>query len=136
MPIPPIYYELVLPIVILLILMVFILILRYFSYSERITLIKQGFVPPDLFNAPKSKVSVGLMRAGMITTMVSLFLLIGLWVGLGQGAWLIGGFIPVGVGIGLIFSSWFSHQNGPQAGLDQQEHANTEEDSDNEDTIQ
>ena len=129
MPISPIYYELVMPIVILLILMIFILILRYFSYRERITLIKQGFVPPDLINAPKSKVAVGLMRAGLITTMVSLFLLIGLWVGLGQGAWLIGGFIPVGVGIGLIFSSWFSHHSEPQSDLEQSIQAQNEKES-------
>ncbi len=132
MPISPIYYELVMPIVVLLILMVFILIMRYFSYRERITLIKQGFVPPDLFNAPKSKVAVGLMRAGLITTMVSLFLLIGLWVGLGQGAWLIGGFIPVGVGIGLIFSSWFSHHSEPQSGIDQPAQAKNEQELDEE----
>ena len=134
MPIPPFYYELVLPIVILLILMIFILIMRYFSFRERITLIKQGFVPPDLFNAPKSKVAVGLMRAGLITTMVSLFLLIGLWVGLGQGAWLIGGFIPVGVGIGLIFSSWFSHHSEPQSGNDRSAQAQDETET-GEDTI-
>lgn len=132
MPISPIYYELVMPIVVLLILMVFILIMRYFSFRERITLIKQGFVPPDLFNAPKSKVAVGLMRAGLITTMVSLFLLIGLWVGLGQGAWLIGGFIPVGVGIGLIFSSWFSHHSEPQSGIDQPAQVKNEQELDEE----
>lgn len=106
-----IYYELVMPIVVLMLLMLFVLLMRYFSYRERIALIKQGFVPPDLFSVPRSRAAVGLMRAGVITSASSFCLLIGLWVSLGSGAWLIGGFIPLGVGLGLMLSAWFSHQN-------------------------
>lgn len=107
---PDLYYELVLPVVILVLMLVFVLIMRYFSYRERMALIKQGFVPPEFFTAPRSRTAVGLARAGLITSAASIGILLGLWVGLGQGAWLIGGFIPLGVGLGLMLSSWFSHQ--------------------------
>lgn len=107
---PDLYYELVLPVVILVLMLVFVLIMRYFSYRERMALIKQGFIPPEFFTAPRSRTAVGLARAGLITSAASIGILLGLWVGLGQGAWLIGGFIPLGVGLGLMLSSWFSHQ--------------------------
>lgn len=108
----PIYYEIVMPIVVLMLLMLFVLLMRFFSYRERMALIKQGFVPSDLFNpVPKSRAAVGLMRAGLITSASAACLLIGMWIGLGSGAWLIGGFIPLGVGLGLMLSSWFSHQS-------------------------
>ena len=44
----------------------------------------------------------------MITTLSGVGLSIGLYLGLGTGFWLIGGFIPIGVGLALVLGYMLS----------------------------
>jgi hypothetical protein len=76
--------------------------LRYLIHLERMALIKQGIVPPALAHPIFKRGSFGLLLAGLITALSGLGLSAGLYCGLGKGFWLIGGFIPVGVGLALI----------------------------------
>lgn len=91
----------------------FIVLLRYLHHRERMALITQG-IHPD--NAKKQRRSRGILRAGLITTMVGLALTVGLYpIGFllppsfaatpfHLGPWLLPGLIPLGVGIALIGS--------------------------------
>src|SRR5690554_2579496 len=76
--------------------------MRYFIHIERMALIKQGIVPPALAHPFFNRGSFGLLLAGLITALSGIGLSAGLYCGLGKGFWLIGGFIPVGVGVALI----------------------------------
>lgn len=98
-------FELILPVALILTALSFILILRYFIHRERMAAIASGLVPPGLMNRA-TPTSIWLFRSGIITVMGGIGLLLGLWSGLGRGAWLIGGFVPVGLGLGLILSHW------------------------------
>jgi hypothetical protein len=82
--------------------------MRYFIHLERMALLKQGIVPPALVNPILKRGSFGLLLAGLITTLSGVGLSIGLYLGLGTGFWLIGGFIPIGVGLALILGYMLS----------------------------
>ncbi|MGE5551296.1 MAG: DUF6249 domain-containing protein [Bacteroidota bacterium] len=97
--------ELVFPIVLTLTALTFILILRYFIHRERMAAIARGLLPPGVMHKA-TPVSIWLFRSGIIAVMGGLALLLGLWLGIGRGPWLIGGFVPVGIGLGLILSHW------------------------------
>lgn len=86
----------------ILAMLIFALVMRYFIHLERMALIKQGIVPPALVNPILKRGSFGLLLAGLITTLSGVGLLAGLYYGLGQGFWLIGGYVPIGVGSALI----------------------------------
>ncbi|HBR29929.1 MAG TPA: hypothetical protein DD734_09935 [Firmicutes bacterium] len=86
----------------ILAMLIFALVMRYFIHRERMALIKQGIVPPALVNPILRRGSFGLLLAGLITALSGLGLLVGLYLGLGKGFWLIGGFVPIGVGVALI----------------------------------
>lgn len=86
----------------ILAMLIFALVMRYFIHLERIALIKQGIVPPALVNPILKRGSFGLLLAGLITLFSGVGLLAGLYYGLGTGFWLIGGFVPIGVGLALI----------------------------------
>lgn len=95
----------------------FIVLLRYLEHRERMALIKQGFHPGQL----QKRRSKGILRAGLITMMVGITLMIGLYpVGfllptefsntpLHLGPWLLPGLIPFGVGLALT-SSYYLEQ--------------------------
>ena len=104
-------FELILPVALILTALSFILILRYFIHRERMAAIASGLVPPGLMNRA-TPTSIWLFRSGIITVMGGIGLLLGLWSGLGRGAWLIGGFVPVGLGLGLILSHWLIEEIG------------------------
>jgi hypothetical protein len=87
----------------ILAMLIFALVMRYFIHLERMALIKQGIVPPALANPILKRGSFGLLLSGLITALSGLGLLAGLYYGLGIGFWLIGGFVPIGVGVALIF---------------------------------
>ena len=101
----------------------FIILLRYLNHRERMALINQGIHPA---HAQKQRHSHGMLRAGLIITMVGLALTVGLYpvgfilpASLGAtpfhlGPWLLPGLIPLGVGIALI-ASYYLEQTTAQS---------------------
>jgi formate hydrogenlyase subunit 3/multisubunit Na+/H+ antiporter MnhD subunit len=96
----------------------FIILLRYLHHRETMALISHGINPESLHRQRRSR---GMLRAGLIITMVGLALTIGLYpVGFflpptfatpfHLGPWLLPGLIPLGVGIALI-GSYYLEQN-------------------------
>jgi hypothetical protein len=96
----------------------FIILLRYLHHRETMALISHGINPERLHRQRRSR---GMLRAGLIITMVGLALTIGLYpVGFflpptfatpfHLGPWLLPGLIPLGVGIALI-GSYYLEQN-------------------------
>jgi hypothetical protein len=96
----------------------FIVMLRYLHHRETMALISHG-INPEL----RRRRSRGMLRAGLIITMVGLALTIGLYpVGFflppifmtpfHLGPWLLPGLIPLGVGTALI-GSYYLEQNAP-----------------------
>lgn len=96
----------------------FIVMLRYLHHRETMALISHGINPESI---PRRRRSRGMLRAGLIITMVGLTLTIGLYpVGFflpptfatpfHLGPWLLPGLIPLGVGIALI-GSYYLEQN-------------------------
>ncbi len=104
----------------------FIVMLRYLHHRETMALISHGINPE-----PRRRRSRGMLRAGLIITMVGLALTIGLYpVGFflppifatpfHLGPWLLPGLIPLGVGTALI-GSYYLEQNTPIGSEDQHE---------------
>lgn len=85
-------------------LLVFAFLMRYFIHLERMAMIRQGFIPPSVATPIFRRGSFGLLLAGLITLFSGLGILVGLYFGLGQGFWLAGGYIPIGVGVALILA--------------------------------
>jgi hypothetical protein len=100
----------------LVIFFVFIVLLRYLQYRERIAMLSYGMHPS------RGRRGNGLLRAGLITAMVGLTLTIGLYpIGFllpplyaatpfHFGPWLLPGLIPLGVGIALIASYYLERE--------------------------
>jgi hypothetical protein len=99
----------------------FIVLLRYIEHRERMALIIRGIDPNTLHRRRGN----GVLRAGLITTMVGLALTIGLYP-LGFmlptdftkapfhfGPWLLPGLIPLGVGVALIISYYLGQDIQP-----------------------
>ena len=91
------------PFVLLIIILGFIILNRYISYKERVALAQLGFSLEDLDRAANAKRhgSRGVLWGGVITAMSGLALLLGLAT-LGVGAWLLGGLLPLFVGLGMV----------------------------------
>src|SRR5438876_3692095 len=96
----------------------FIVMLRYLHHRETMAMISHGINPERQHRQRRSR---GMLRAGLIITMVGLALTIGLYpVGFflpptfatpfHLGPWLLPGLIPLGVGIALI-GSYYLEQN-------------------------
>ncbi|GLV57549.1 hypothetical protein KDH_43850 [Dictyobacter sp. S3.2.2.5] len=97
----------------------FIILLRYIQHRERMAMISRGLHPSEIQRRRRNK---GILRAGLITMMVGLTLLIGLYpIGfllpatlatapLHIGPWLLPGLIPFGVGLALT-GSYYLEQN-------------------------
>ena len=96
----------------------FIVALRYLHHREKMALISKGIHPEGLQRQRRSR---GMLRAGLITTMVGLALTIGLYpIGFFLPPtlatpfhlcpWLLPGLIPLGVGMALI-CSYYLEQN-------------------------
>ncbi len=99
----------------------FIVALRYLHHREKMALISKGINPEGSRRQRRSR---GILRAGLITTMVGLALTVGLYpVGfflpsvlatpLHLGPWLLPGLIPLGVGLALIFSYYLEQNAQP-----------------------
>ena len=80
----------------------FITLSRYITYKERVAMAQLGFamdcLQPD---ASKRHGQRGVLWGGVITAMSGLGLLFGLST-LGMGVWLLGGLLPLFVGIGMV----------------------------------
>ncbi|GCE18058.1 DUF6249 domain-containing protein [Dictyobacter kobayashii] len=97
----------------------FIVLLRYIQHRERMAMISRGLHPRETRRQRRNR---GILRAGLITMMVGLTLLVGLYpVGfllpsnlaatpLHIGPWLLPGLIPFGVGLALT-GSYYLEQN-------------------------
>lgn len=105
-------WMLILIVLMLLAAMVFAFLVRYFIHLERMALIKKGYIPPALASPIFKRGSFGLLLAGLITSFSGIGLLAGLYFGLGKGYWLIGGFLPTGVGLALVFAYMVGGGNG------------------------
>jgi hypothetical protein len=89
---------------ILIVIFGFLAFLRYMNYKETLALAEKGLTKPE------SKSSKNLLRWGIIVTAIGFALTIGLYtIGfatadsypLHLGPWMLGGFVPLFLGIGL-----------------------------------
>ena len=101
-------------IVVLAIIFAFIAFLRYMNYKETLALAEKGLTRPDSKN-PK-----GLLRWGVVITALGIALTLGLYpIGffagssypLHLGPWMLGGFVPVFLGLALILLHYLTERN-------------------------
>jgi formate hydrogenlyase subunit 3/multisubunit Na+/H+ antiporter MnhD subunit len=106
----------------LVIFLGFIVLLRYIEHKERMALIMRGLDP---YSLRRQRRGIGVLRAGLIITMVGFALTIGLYP-LGFmlppaltgapfhfGPWLLPGLIPLGVGGALVISHYLGQDTQP-----------------------
>ncbi|MBN1484365.1 MAG: hypothetical protein JXA37_06545 [Chloroflexia bacterium] len=97
-------------------LMFFVVAMRYISYRERIELAQFGIYQPEeetFWDRLNERSPRGVLWAGVITTMCGLALVLGLRT-IGIGWWLLGGLIPLFVGLGLLFMYFTGGQTRKQ----------------------
>jgi hypothetical protein len=91
----------------------FLALMRYIRYKETIALAEKGLTPPE------SKSTKTLLRWGIVITALGLALTIGLYlVGfdssanypLRLGPWMLGGFVPLFLGLGLILLHYLTEK--------------------------
>ena len=92
----------------------FLAFLRYMNYKETIALAEKGLPRPE------QKTSSGLLRWGILITALGLALSVGLYplgfssgepYPLGLGPWMLGGFVPLFLGLGLILLHFLSQKD-------------------------
>lgn len=102
---------------VLLVIFGFIAFLRYMNYRETIALAERGVSRPERTEAKDSK---GLLRWGVIVTALGVALSVGLYpIGfatgydypLHLGPWMLGGFVPLFLGLGLILLHVLTRKN-------------------------
>jgi len=90
---------------VLLVIFGFLAFMRYMSYKETLALAEKGLTKPE------RKSVKGLLRWGIVITSLGLALSIGLYLfgfdsadryPLHLGPWMLGGFVPLFLGLGLI----------------------------------
>jgi len=90
---------------ILIVVLGFITIMRYISYKENLAFAEKGL------NRPEQKNGKGLLRWGIVITALGFALSLGLYpIGFSSGydyplhlgPWMLGGFVPLFLGLGLI----------------------------------
>ena len=90
---------------VLVVIFGFLAFLRYMNYKETLALAEKGLAKPE------NKSPKGLLRWGIVLTSLGLALSLGLYfIGFGSannyplhlGPWMLGGFVPLFLGIGLI----------------------------------
>ena len=91
----------------------FLAFLRYMSYKETLALAEKGLTKPE------SKSGKGLLRWGIIITALGFALTLGLYtIGfdsadsypLHLGPWMLGGFVPLFLGVGLILLHYLTEK--------------------------
>ena len=99
---------------VLLVIFGFLAFMRYLSYRETIALAEKGLTKPQ------SKSSTGMLRWGLIVTALGVALTIGLYLfgfdsadnyPLHLGPWMLGGFVPLFLGLGLILLHYLTEKN-------------------------
>ncbi|RJX18730.1 MAG: hypothetical protein C4575_10260 [Desulforudis sp.] len=100
------------PIVIISVVFVFVIILRIFSHRERMAMIAKGIAPPGEDEAA-ARTPQSQLEKGLVTTLVGLALLVGLGT-IGIGPWLLGGLIPMFVGIAYLISYFATNDREKQ----------------------
>ena len=92
----------------------FLAFLRYMNYKETIALAEKGLTRPE------SNLSKRLLRWGIMITVIGLALTIGLYLigfnyasnyPLNLGPWMLGGFVPLFIGIGLVLLHYLTERN-------------------------
>jgi hypothetical protein len=98
------YAIILIPGIMLFVVLGFVTLNRYIAYKERVALARLGFSLEDLNKdaAAKRQGHRGVLWGGVMTAMSGLALLLGLST-LGMGAWLLGGLLPLFVGLGMVF---------------------------------
>jgi hypothetical protein len=77
--------------------------LRYIAYKERVALVERGVDIEAIMRSQQlgRQGNRGVLWAGTITAASGLGILLGLWM-YGRGVWLIAGFLPLCVGLGIL----------------------------------
>ncbi len=91
------------PILLVVATLAFVAAMRYIAYKERVDLVERGVDIEALFRSQQlgKQGNRGILWAGSITASSGLGILLGLWM-LGRGVWLIAGFLPFFVGLGML----------------------------------
>jgi len=101
---------------ILLVILGFIAFLRYINYRETLALAEKGLTRPERSETRNEKM---LLRWGIIVTALGIALSLGLYfVGFASadnyplhlGPWMLGGFVPLFLGLGLILSHFLTQK--------------------------
>jgi|SRR5689334_8401655 len=99
---------------ILIVIFGFIAFMRYMNYRETLALAERGLTRPETKTGTK-----GLLRWGILVTALGLALSLGLYfVGFASaqnyplhlGPWMLGGFVPLFLGLGLILSHFLTQK--------------------------
>jgi hypothetical protein len=98
---------------VLLIIFGFLAFMRYMSYKETLALAEKGLTKPE------TKSGKGLLRWGIVVTAIGFALTLGLYTlgfdspnnyPLHLGPWMLGGFVPLFLGIGLILLHYLTER--------------------------
>ena len=98
---------------VLLVIFGFLAFLRYMNYKETLALAEKGLTKPE------SKSNKNLLRWGIVVTAIGFALTIGLYtIGfdsannypLHLGPWMLGGFVPLFLGIGLVLLHYLTER--------------------------
>ncbi len=119
---------LLIPCILLVVILGFVTLNRYITYKERVALAQLGFSIEDLNREATTRRhgNRGVLWGGVITAMSGLALLLGLGT-LGMGAWLLGGLLPLFVGLGMVLIYFLTLGSGPSE--ESKEKAPREEDT-------
>ncbi len=99
---------------ILIIIFGFLAFLRYLNYKETLALAEKGLTKPE------GKSTSSLLRWGIVISALGFALSVGLYpIGFGSGndyplhlgPWMLGGFVPLFLGIGLILLHYLTDKN-------------------------
>jgi Domain of unknown function (DUF6249) len=102
---------------VLLVIFGFIAFLRYMNYRETIALAEKGLTRPERLEGKNNK---GLLSWGILVTALGLALSLGLYFAgfssgeyypFGLGPWMLGGFVPLFLGLGLILLHVLTRKN-------------------------
>ena len=92
----------------------FLAFLRYMNYKETIALAEKGL------SKPESKSNKNLLRWGIVITAIGFALTLGLYTlgfasadqyPLHLGPWMLGGFVPLFLGLGLVLLQYLTEKN-------------------------
>ena len=98
---------------VLLVIFGFLAFLRYMNYKETLALAEKGLTKPE------SKSNKNLLRWGIVITAIGFALTLGLYaIGFASaenyplhlGPWMLGGFVPLFLGIGLILVHYLTEK--------------------------